>query len=330
MCRQRRCIISKQVYEVCFRTAKGLPFVTTLYMAAIINGIVARVQRDLKVHLCHALWMANHCHMIIVTRDARACSAFYGEVQKQLTEAIKRLFGKSHLKLWEPNDTSVIRYGDVESVIERIAYLYANPARAHLVDSISRYPGVSSWSVFENTPNTLRAKSKSHYAWLRQPCIKPLPSTACSPAQDRTYTEKLLSTAKVDHPLCYEPNIWMAAFGLEDSDVADINQRILDRLKAFEDEARDSRCQKGFRAKGASKLSSEPLSLAYRPKKHSRRIFIYASNPQIRKEMIQDYRDFCDECSRCYERWRVGDFTTIWPPGAILPAPPQLVNWVLN
>jgi hypothetical protein len=48
---------------------QGLPFVCRLYMEMILNGIIARVQRDMKVTLCHHLWMANHAHMIIIAKD---------------------------------------------------------------------------------------------------------------------------------------------------------------------------------------------------------------------------------------------------------------------
>ena len=96
------------------RTRVGLPFVCTKYMNLIIEGIVARVQRNHKVQLCHKNFMGNHPHMIIVAKDSLECTNFYGEIKKQLTDSIKRLLGLEHLNLWQKNGTSVIRYHDLK------------------------------------------------------------------------------------------------------------------------------------------------------------------------------------------------------------------------
>ncbi|MDC0357859.1 hypothetical protein OAO01_03515, partial [Oligoflexia bacterium] len=113
MGRKRRQILSYGVYEICMRTKRGLPFVCTAYMNLLLKGILARVQRDLKVILCHHLWNGNHPHIIIRARDSAQCTHFYGEVQKQITDSIKRLLGRKHLNLWQKNGTSVVPYGDV-------------------------------------------------------------------------------------------------------------------------------------------------------------------------------------------------------------------------
>jgi hypothetical protein len=90
------------------RTRRGLPFMTTLYMQLILESILARVQRDSKVIIDHIIWMANHVHIIIQAKDAAACKNFYGEVQKQITEAMKRLLNLEHLNLWGSNTVSVV------------------------------------------------------------------------------------------------------------------------------------------------------------------------------------------------------------------------------
>jgi hypothetical protein len=105
----------------CCAPTQDRPFVCTNYMQMLLDSIMARVQRDMKVQLCHKLWMANHVHIIIVTKDKTACKQFYGEVQKQITEAVKRLLGLKHLKLWKSNGTSVIPIQDIDTACYRIA-----------------------------------------------------------------------------------------------------------------------------------------------------------------------------------------------------------------
>lgn len=313
---------------MCARTKLGLPFVCTQYMQLIVQGIIARVQRDFKVTLCHMVWMGNHMHMMIVAKDATQSKRFYGEIQKQLTESVKRLLGVPKLSLWDSNKTSVIHYGDAAGVIERIAYLYANPARAHLVDTISSYPGVSSWKAFTSVEERVSAKSSESCPWIRSRMIEKLRCRAVSREQDQFLVERLLREATEEHELILEPNAWMAAFGLRDCHVGEVNKQIYRRLQEFEAEARTLRTAKGFRVKGAGRLSTEELRMDYLPSKTSGKIAVYAKDPEMRCQMIREYEAFVEQCRHCYERWRLGDFSVEWPPGAMLPPAPQQMNWI--
>ena len=327
MGRHRRQIKSDGVYEICMRTKVGLPFVCTNYMKLIIEGIISRVQRDSKVVLCHMNFMGNHPHMMVVAKDSLECTRFYGEIKKQLTDAIKNLSGKDNLSLWQKNGTSVSHYGDVAGVVERIAYIYANPANAHLVDSIERYPGLSSWEAYQQTPNTLLAKHKKLCPWIRLPAISKLPSRSMSDSQDKFFTTRLKHCSKKKHELIYHPNAWMLSFDVSEQEVQSINENILNRLRGMEQEKRNERVNKGFRVKGANKLKAEALNLTYRSKNRSIKIFAYALDPVIRKKLIEEYKLFCDECDECYKRWKVGDYLVQWPPGAFLPPMPPRINW---
>lgn len=326
--RPRRQILSNEVYEICMRTQRGLPFVCTLYMKLLLEGTIARVQRDHKVVLCHYLWMNNHPHIIAVAKDSKQVTAFYGEVQKQLTEAVKKLLGKEHLNLWKKNGTSVIPYGDLESVADRIAYLYANPSSANLVDRIEHYPGVSTWEAFQASGNELETVYKKTCPWVQAPMIDKLPRRALSTAQDLALTHKLRAKAKKKHTLHLFPNAWMGSFDVSrEEDIDGINRSIVADLRRREEASREKRARKGWKTKGAARLKQEPLSLDYTPKKESRRIFVYAKDKNIRITMIEDYKRFCEKCSECYQKWKAGDLRVQWPPGAFPPAPPPLANY---
>jgi hypothetical protein len=156
--------------------------------------------------------MGNHPHIIVVAKDKKACTQFYGELQKQLTEAVKRLCGLEHLTLWKSNGTSVIAYHDEETVCYRIAYLYANPARADLVDTIQDYPGFSSWREFKRNKDSLEAASSEEYQWIRAPFIEQLPRLAVNRIEDMQICGRWKKIAKDSHELVVEPNAWMRAF----------------------------------------------------------------------------------------------------------------------
>jgi hypothetical protein len=329
MGRQRRKIISGHTYEITFRTRFGLPFVCTAYTATIISGIIARVQRNHKVTLCHFIFMGNHAHIVVVAKDLQACSDFHGEIKKQLTDSYKQLLGLPFLSLWDENSSSVLELSDLNGAKERISYLYANPARANLVDSIERYPGLNSFTAFLSCPHTLMASHCTACPWIRTPTIKKLPSRAISPTQDAAFTQYLKAKSKLSHDLVLQPNAWMKIYGITDpAEVAEVNQSIVSTLLHYEAEARTIRCQSGWRVKGAAKLATEAINLSYLPDKKSRKIFVYASDPELRKQRIADYKIFCQRCTYCYEQWKIGDYSVEWPPGAFQPPIPTRINWL--
>jgi REP element-mobilizing transposase RayT len=313
------------------RTRRGLPFVCTKYMKLLLSSIISRVQRDHKVVLCDFVWMGNHAHMLVVAKDSKACTAFYGEIQKQLTEAIKKLLDLKYANLWQKNGTSVIQYGDLESAKQRVAYIYANPARANLVNSINDYPGLSSYEAFKAAEPRIDYEYKEEVPWIRAPMITRLPCKGLSFVQDKYYTDKLLKKAKNSekHELIICPNAWMKCFGISSPEEIKAEREHIERiLKEYESEALEKRQAKGWKVKGAIKLAEEAIDVdRYEPKGPVIRIFVYAACKKIRQKMICQYDLFCQLCVECYKRWKVGDYTVMWPPGAFLPAMPPRANW---
>ena len=135
MARTERHIVSGKVYELCFRAREDLPLPPTRTINAIIKSSIARTQRDCKVILCHFLWMSNHPHLILVAQDAEQCMRFYAELQKRITDAIKRLLGRKFLRLWEGRPL-VAQIADLDAAKDRIAYLYGNPSAADVTVNI--------------------------------------------------------------------------------------------------------------------------------------------------------------------------------------------------
>jgi hypothetical protein len=264
----------------------------------------------------------------VVAQDSLECTKFYGEIQKQLTESIKKLLGLKSLSLWKKNGTSVVEYGDIEGVQTRIAYLYANPAKADLVDRIELYEGTNSWEAFRKSSNTIDAIEVKVCPWIRIPTIFKLPRRSMTPTQDRAYKNKLTARAKKKHSLVLRPNAWMKTFGIEeDADVEQTNNGILAMLREYEESAREQRRKTGKKTKGAKNLALEALSLEYESSGSVVKIFAYAACAKIRISMIEAHKHFCDKCDECYQRWKLGDYKVDWPPGAFVPAPPPLANY---
>ncbi|MBX7144599.1 MAG: hypothetical protein K1X79_09130 [Oligoflexia bacterium] len=287
---------------------------------------MARVQRQFRVELCHVVWMGNHVHMLVVPYDTQDCIDFYQEIQKKLTEAIKRLLGEDYLRMWE-GDPVVMEIGDLEAAIEKIAYIYGNPSHAHLVDSIEEYPGVSTWGCFSKAACRIDYIVSREVPWVQLPSIGRLPSRAMSESMDRSIAGKLRSSAKLKHRLEYSPNAWMRAFGIKDeAEIALVNRKIAQRVADREVEARNTRKKAGFGPLGVKTLRRQAVMTPHVPKKRERRMFIYTSIRQLRMEFIQARRMFCELCRMCYIEMKAGNMFPPWPVGAIRPYLPPLAT----
>jgi hypothetical protein len=271
--------------------------------------------------------MGNHAHIIVVTKDATQCSAFHGEVKKQITDAYKRLLDIDYLSFWSENGTSVVRIADLDAAKERIAYLYANPVRANLVDSIDHYPGINSFKSFTSCAQNLSVSHTSWHPWIRSPSIPKLPNRSVTTRQDKALNDAIRARATMSHELILEPNAWMSAYGVGETEVSEINNSIVSTLRSYENVSRLLRAQNGWKLKGATRLALEPVNLTYCPAKDSCKIFIHVSKAEERKRLIAEYKYFCERCNYCYEQWKIGDYSVDWPPGAFQPPIPPRANW---
>ena len=323
-----RQIKSGKIYEICCRARQGLPLPPNRTMKAIVKGIMARTQRDQKVTICQFLWMSNHLHILIITKDANDCVKFYTEVQKKITDALKRLLGLSYLHLWE-GTPMVALIPDVFTIKDRIAYMYTNPSEADLEVSIERYPGLSSWNEFLQAQDNVDSLFTSSSPWIREKALEKLPSPSLSEKQDEFFSNKFIKLSKKTHDLVLEPNAWMKCFNIKDPlEVKAINQSIIDDIRAREQQSILRRAVTGKGVIGAHRLIHEPILKAHTPKKKSKRIFVICCDKDLRIACIKERQAFQQERNERLEQWRAGDFTSPWPPGAFRPPMPPLANAV--
>lgn len=326
MPRRRRRIISNGCYEIGFRAKNCLPLVAYQVIALIIGSALARAQRDNKVILCHDIWNGSHSHLIVVAKDAQQLVNFYSEVQKKITDCLKRLLGLSHLQIWE-GYPMVAQIMDLEKAKERIAYLYANPAQDNLVEHIENFPGYSSWNGFSKNTNSIAAETKEVYPWIRLPTIPILTSPILTTRQDENVVRLIKFKNKKRHLLLRHPNSWMHCFGITcDKDVNEINQDIISAIRSRETSAEESRVSEQTTLMGSIRLRSQPILKLHRPKKRDRKVFILTSINELRIKFLEQFEEFCAICKQCYRNWKCGDYSVKWPPGAFKPPAPPNIN----
>jgi len=286
-------------------------------MKLIIGGVLARAQRDNKIDLSEALFMSNHAHMIATVKDPQQLINFYQEVQKKLTDIIKKLLGIEQLNLWEGRP--VIEYlPNVEDVTKKIAYLYSNPARANLIDTVSDYPGFSTYNDFISASNNIDATVVRKEYWLPSSRTPLLPARSMKHHQAIDFAQELKELA-IEQELELKPNSWMKSFGIsEEHEVKEIRLSIMASIAANEAAARELRVQLKKGILGIKALRTQEIMRAHKPAKSVFKSFISTMCNETRMAFIKQYNAICDICRECYEKAKLG-LVCEWPPGIFRP-----------
>jgi hypothetical protein len=249
---------------------------------------------------------------------------------KKVTETWKALFGISRLDLWKGR-ISVIELITLEDVEERIAYFYLNPARANLVSSIDKYPGLSSWHFFQLASSCIDSLYTQPVKWYRYNELPPLLS---DPDSHNIHSVSLLNTRKgyTKESFILHPNAWMKSFGIETlEEVKAINRRIINAVYSEQSALNAHRSREGKSVMGADRLKRETPTLSgWIPKKNGRRIFIVCRNTSLRKEYIREYKKFCQCCAEARQKVLAGIKNVFWPQGAFVPWFPPLLRGAVS
>jgi REP element-mobilizing transposase RayT len=309
-----------------FRVIQGLPLPPRPIMIMLIKSALARSQRNQKVTLVDFMWMGNHAHILLIAWDAQDLPSFYGELQKNLSEYIKRLHGISRHTLWEGRPT-VSLIPDLKTAMARKAYFYLNPVRANLVDSTNQYPGYSSFEAFCSNNNSPIARVSERVAFIPQAAVPEAPVKELTAQQEKALLAKMLKSAKKYHRVNIFPNLWAAVFGVTDpKEIAALNAEIRELVQSTENLIRAERLEKGRKVIGPQKLLLQPLMLDHIPKARSRKVFVICGDKELRMACIRAMEEIEDLCIQCYLRWKQGDYSLQWPPGTFRPPMPPLAN----
>jgi hypothetical protein len=288
---------------------------------------MSRIQRDKKVILHHFIYEGSHAHILCTAQDALLCQRFYAELQKQLTDAIKRLAGLRYLNIWEKR-TNVSEIPTLDDAIAKIAYLYLNPSNDSLCNCIDEYPGVNTWKVFRGAPNTPDTSTSSYYPWIQQPQIPRLPSRSLSEKQDATILKSMLLATEIKHELRIFPNAWLNCFieNPSEEDTRYANDQIVSKVQARELANAKRRKLEGKPVVGVSALKNQPLLKPHTPRKSGRKIFVQSLSKAVRLALIRERKLIEALCREVYFRWSKGDFSASWPPGTFPPPLPPLAS----
>ena len=246
----RKLYIHGTVVEVCFRTEEGLPLPAKPYVKVILESILARAHTLYPVTICHCLVMANHLHMLIVVDDPACVPAFIGYLKGESAHAINRLRGRKKRTVWSDGFDSPIIL-DAENAIKAIVYIYSNPQRADLVESIEKYPHFSTWEAF------LAGGEERTVLRIPRDSIPALPKRTLSFSEQNELARKLKEEGREECLLVFDPDAWMECFnGLANKEPDEVNRVIIERLRDQEEALNSARKKPVM---GAHALMLEPI-----------------------------------------------------------------------
>lgn len=286
----------------------------------IIESCLSRAQKLHKATICHYLFEMNHLHLILIVENPAAVTGFMGRLKTETAHAINRMLGRTKRTVWcEGYDSPPVL--TLESVIEKIAYTYSNPAKDCLEKSITNYPGLSSWNAFNSNG------AETNHPWIRRymvPCI-----TEKSNYEIYKKAKELKNKVKKTHSLRIDPDAWMNAFNIEDPKYkAEINNRIKERVREIELAFEEIRTEEKKSVIGRERLINQPMDTTYRSNRKGKKMWCISSDTYLRKQFISGVKELIKEGKRVLQEWRKGNLSVPYPPGLFPPSMPKLTELI--
>jgi len=319
--RRRRMLRSKKMYDVCFRSLRGLPLPARALTAILIESILGRLLSSQQVVVCGYLWMSNHVHMQLFSLDCNALTHFHERLKKRLTDFLKRLLGLSQLNLWD-NRTTIGEVLDLEGAIARVVYTYLNPLRAGLSGSIDEYTGCNTWREFISAPADVNATIEKEVPWIYATDIEPLSQKNPSLSEERRIINALQQQAatRQRNIIRVMPFKWLEAFNIVDPvEIEKIRQRIISEVRKEESRLAPAKAL-------SRRIEGFVVDDSYVPRKKERKVFMYASSKELRWAFLQTFDRFVRRCFECYQLMKQGYRDPPWPPECFKPPIPRLCN----
>ena len=310
----------KSVLFCTFSLEEGLLLLANPLCQAIVKSCLARACKLYPVRICHMVVEATHIHLVLVVIDPDHVEAFFRHFKTESAHMINGLLGRAKRTLWCEGYDSPIVLTPTRALIA-IAYLYSNPAKDNLETSIDRYPGFSTWKMFQSGDYT------RHWKRLRRPQCTPITRDANNLRGYTKFAEEILAAAEEVQTFTLEPNAWMEAFGYCSSDQQQkLNKRLIARIRLLEARAEKKRAKEKKRVLGRARLLAQVFDTTYRPKRKGRRMWCLSEKRCVREKFIRFFRGLMQKARAVRERWKLGDVTVPYPPGLYPPLMPKLAN----
>jgi len=316
----RKFFVYGDVLMISSRTEEGLPFPPNDLINSLTLGILARAQELYPIQICHYVFLANHFHLIVRVINPDDVPRFVGYLKGEMAHTVNRLLGRRRKTIFNREYDSP-KFLTPEDVKKYIKYLYLNPATSNLESSISKYPGLNSWSVFSGGKRIIHAKKVSRRE------IKPLPTSSLSITESSKLSAYYVAEAKGRSCLLQiTPDAWAESF--EYFDIDRMNQEIKEDIQREEERLTEKRKAENKQVIGATSLKRMSMEKEHKPEKFGKRMTVICSDLMLRIEYLSFYKQLCLEAQEIYRKWKRGLTKLAMPPGMFPPATPILA-WAI-
>jgi REP element-mobilizing transposase RayT len=289
------------------------PFVSFLIKAAIVKA-----QGHHPIKISHAIVNGTHLHMISRVVNPEDIPGFMERFKTESAHYLNRALGRKKRTIWcSGYDSPCLR--NKEDVMAKIVYLYTNPVKDGMIDSINHYPGISTWDKYRNRTSLLRG------AFIARDAVFQVDQNQGYDFYQRS-RRLLLKSASKPKVIDIEPDDWMKSFRIENAE--EINQEIFEMIKEREQEIQKSFMEEKKTPMGATKLLNQGIRLDYEPKRSGRKMWCISSDREARKSYINFVKNLASEAYDVYQSWIRGDTARRMPAGMFAPRMPVLSNLI--
>ena len=312
-----------QVLYVTSSIEEGLLLLCNPLCLALLKSCLATALELYPVELCHFIVEPTHFHMIFVVKNPEDVPKFLAFFKRETAHMLNRILGRNKRTIWCEGYDSPIVLTPLRALVA-IAYLYANPAKDNLTDSIDDYEGFSSWSLYNSTQRS------ETFQRLRRVYFEKLPVWKQNSKGYQEEADRVLAESTESCTLTLKPNAWLKAYGITDElEQERWNSRLLQRIRTLEERAATIRKRKGRRVIGVHRLREEKFNLTRQSRRSGKRMWCLSERREVRQKFISAFKGLIKKAREVAKRWRLGDFSVPYPAGLHAPCMPRLANMVL-
>ena len=325
MSRPPKIFFPGSVHFVSISVEEDFMFPPNALVKELIEKSIAQAQQLYPIKIIAILVESTHVHMLIRVIDPQDAVDFFERFKTESAHAVNRLLGRKKRTVWcEGYDSPLV--DDVETIKDKLAYIYENPAKDGLTDQVDHFPGVCTWNDFKSLGPRSTSKRVYETRYLPRSDFNELPDGHLVERDYERLRRKLIHGKKKNF---YEVdfNAWMERFGITDpQEQHEVNKNIIAMVREREAVHRALREKESRGVIGRKRLVETTVGGRYRPERTGRRMLVHSVDPNFRKEQIRWIKALIQAGRDVLARWRLGDTSVQYPMGLFPPTGVRLVE----
>jgi REP element-mobilizing transposase RayT len=287
-------------------------------MELILWSALAVAQSLYPVKIIAFVVMGNHIHIIALVEDPTVVESFMERFKCETAHAINRLLGRRQVTVWcEGYDSPPIL--TLDDLVEKLAYVYANPVRAHRSASIKTYQGVSSWGMLTSGQIFREVKR------IRRTFLGPITKGTTSASLRRQEASVVEGQVTENLTFTLSPNAWITAFPNQ-ATLESLKEKLLRRVGEIEQEMAAIRERQQISLPSDFEVASQPIDTPYAPTTFGRRMWCICRDIPLRIAFISFIKKLRAKAREVRLKWLQGDWREPFPTGLFPPSQPILAN----